>query len=164
MINYPQEQLSQSREHLLMLEELLPAPLAGSLCTSSASCGPTSDPAVLGFSLFTDRDYPVIGAFIQLLRRRNCSAQSSGTLPREQWKVFIPNAHPGYISLEEFEAIAHDNRPGTSGEFVKEFRMAGAVKIETAGRYAGLSGGSKFEGKRRRHRCIARWRAPAGGR
>jgi hypothetical protein len=25
-------------------------------------------------------------------------------LPREQWKVFIPNAHPGYITWEEYEA------------------------------------------------------------
>lgn len=25
-------------------------------------------------------------------------------LPREQWKVFLPNAHPGYISWEEYEA------------------------------------------------------------
>jgi DNA invertase Pin-like site-specific DNA recombinase len=25
-------------------------------------------------------------------------------LPREEWKVFIPNAHPGYISWEEFES------------------------------------------------------------
>lgn len=25
-------------------------------------------------------------------------------LPREQWKVFLPNAHPAYISWEEFEA------------------------------------------------------------
>ncbi|MFQ5796811.1 MAG: recombinase family protein [Candidatus Bipolaricaulia bacterium] len=25
-------------------------------------------------------------------------------LPRQQWKVFIPNAHPGYITWEEFEA------------------------------------------------------------
>ena len=59
------------------------APLAGSLCTSSsASCGPTSDWAVSGFSLFTTTDYPVNGAFTQLGRRRSCSAQSSGTLPR----------------------------------------------------------------------------------
>ncbi len=25
-------------------------------------------------------------------------------LPREEWKVFIPNAHPGYISWEEYES------------------------------------------------------------
>ena len=25
-------------------------------------------------------------------------------LPREEWKVFLPNAHPGYITWEEFEA------------------------------------------------------------
>ena len=25
-------------------------------------------------------------------------------LPREEWTAFIPNAHPGYITLEEFEA------------------------------------------------------------
>jgi DNA invertase Pin-like site-specific DNA recombinase len=37
-------------------------------------------------------------------RTRQQKGVPSGTLPREQWKVFIPNAHPGYISLEEFEA------------------------------------------------------------
>ncbi len=30
--------------------------------------------------------------------------QRSRRVPREEWKVFIPNAHPGYISWEEFEA------------------------------------------------------------
>jgi DNA invertase Pin-like site-specific DNA recombinase len=29
---------------------------------------------------------------------------SSTLLPREQWISFIPNAHPGYITLEQFEA------------------------------------------------------------
>jgi DNA invertase Pin-like site-specific DNA recombinase len=37
-------------------------------------------------------------------RTRQKKGLPSGTLPREQWKVFIPDAHPGYISLEEFEA------------------------------------------------------------
>ena len=37
-------------------------------------------------------------------RTRQKQGLPSGTLPREQWKVFIPNAHPGYISLDEFEA------------------------------------------------------------
>jgi DNA invertase Pin-like site-specific DNA recombinase len=29
--------------------------------------------------------------------------QASTLLPREQWTAFIPGAHPGYISLEQFE-------------------------------------------------------------
>lgn len=40
-------------------------------------------------------------------RRRRIAAGGkvrSRLLPREEWKVFIPNAHPGYISWEEFEA------------------------------------------------------------
>jgi hypothetical protein len=38
-------------------------------------------------------------------RTRQKKGIPSGTLPREQWKVFLSNAHPGYISLEEFESI-----------------------------------------------------------
>src|SRR5262249_52416130 len=30
-------------------------------------------------------------------RTRQKKGLPSGTLPREQWKVFIPDAHPGYI-------------------------------------------------------------------
>jgi DNA invertase Pin-like site-specific DNA recombinase len=37
-------------------------------------------------------------------RTRQKKGLPSGTLPREQWKVYIPNAHPGYISPEEYEA------------------------------------------------------------
>ena len=50
--------------------------------SSSAFSGPASDSAVSGFSLFTDTDYPVNGAFTQSPRRRSWSAQSSGTRPR----------------------------------------------------------------------------------
>ena len=32
------------------------------------------------------------------------SPQSSAVLPVEQWQVFIPEAHPGYISWSQFEA------------------------------------------------------------
>ena len=42
-------------------------------------------------------------------RTRQRKVRSSGQaryrrLPREEWKVFLPDAHPGYITWEEFEA------------------------------------------------------------
>jgi DNA invertase Pin-like site-specific DNA recombinase len=37
-------------------------------------------------------------------RTRQKKGLPSRTLPREQWKVFLPEAHPGYITWEEFEA------------------------------------------------------------
>jgi DNA invertase Pin-like site-specific DNA recombinase len=36
-------------------------------------------------------------------RTRQRSGAPSQTLPAEQWKVQIPNAHPGYISWEQYE-------------------------------------------------------------
>lgn len=36
-------------------------------------------------------------------------------LPREEWKVFIPNAHPGYISWEEFESNLSKLRDNAAG-------------------------------------------------
>jgi DNA invertase Pin-like site-specific DNA recombinase len=36
--------------------------------------------------------------------RRPGGQYSSIALPREEWIAFIPNAHPGYISLEQYEA------------------------------------------------------------
>ena len=36
-------------------------------------------------------------------------------LPREEWKVFIPNAHPGYISWEEFESNQAKLRANAAG-------------------------------------------------
>jgi DNA invertase Pin-like site-specific DNA recombinase/DNA-binding transcriptional regulator YiaG len=48
------------------------------------------------------------GAFVYG-QRREARSPSTGkktliSLPREQWFAFIPDAHPGYISLEQFEA------------------------------------------------------------
>lgn len=36
-------------------------------------------------------------------------------LPREEWKVFIPNAHPGYISWEEYESNQAKLRSNAAG-------------------------------------------------
>ena len=48
------------------------------------------------------------GAFVYGRRRQRKIALAGQTryrlLPRAEWKVFLPNAHPGYISWEEFEA------------------------------------------------------------
>ena len=35
---------------------------------------------------------------------RVTSGTRSRRLPRAEWKVFIPNTHPGYITWEEYEA------------------------------------------------------------
>ena len=48
------------------------------------------------------------GAFVfgQTLRRKAVAGNRKvcqRRLPREQWKVFLPNAHPGYIAWAEFE-------------------------------------------------------------
>jgi DNA invertase Pin-like site-specific DNA recombinase len=46
------------------------------------------------------------GAFIFGRRRARKDAEGKTTvreLPREQWTVLIPDAHPGYISFEQFE-------------------------------------------------------------
>lgn len=40
-------------------------------------------------------------------RQRKCNNAGQvryRRLPREEWKVFLPNAHPGYISWEQYEA------------------------------------------------------------
>jgi hypothetical protein len=48
------------------------------------------------------------GAFVYGQRREARSASTGKktmvSLPREQWFAFIPDTHPGYISLEQFEA------------------------------------------------------------
>ena len=48
------------------------------------------------------------GAYVYGRTRQRKVAAGASTryrrLPREQWKVFIPNAHPGYISWEEYES------------------------------------------------------------
>ena len=36
-------------------------------------------------------------------------------LPREEWKVFIPNSHPGYISWEEYESNQRKLRANAAG-------------------------------------------------
>ena len=45
------------------------------------------------------------GAFFfgRTRQRKHGSNVSSRKLPREEWIAFIPNAHPGYISWDEFE-------------------------------------------------------------
>ena len=40
-------------------------------------------------------------------------------LPREEWKVFLPDAHPGYITWEQFEAnqeVLHANAQSTGAD------------------------------------------------
>ena len=48
------------------------------------------------------------GAFVYGQRReaRNPATgkKTMITVPREQWFAFIPDAHPGYISFEQYEA------------------------------------------------------------
>ena len=66
------------------------APLAGSLCTSSSAfSGPASDSAVSGLFLFTETDYPVDGAFIQLVRRRNLVRPVVGHPAARSWDGLI---------------------------------------------------------------------------
>lgn len=57
------------------------------------------------------------GAYVygRTRQRRNSSLVRYRKLPREEWTVFIPNAYPGYISWEEFEAnqaVLRDNANG----------------------------------------------------
>jgi DNA invertase Pin-like site-specific DNA recombinase len=64
-------------------------------------------------------------------RTRQKKGLPSGTLPREQWKVFIPDAHPGYISLEEFEAnqqtLQHNSLTGRGQEMPTPAREGPAL-------------------------------------
>jgi hypothetical protein len=47
------------------------------------------------------------GAFVYGRRRQRKLAMAGGQryrlVPRAEWKVFLPNAHPGYVTWEEFE-------------------------------------------------------------
>ena len=55
-------------------------------------------------------------------RTRQRKGSPSQTLPAEQWKVQIPNAHPGYISWEQFEAhqrILAENDPRLRSKAVR---------------------------------------------
>jgi len=48
-------------------------------------------------------------------RQRKGGRMAYRKLPREEWEVFFPDAHPGYISWEEFEAnqaVLRDNANG----------------------------------------------------
>jgi len=54
-------------------------------------------------------------------------------MPRERWHVFLPDAHPGYITLEEFEAnqkiLAANHRSGEKGN-MKSFPREGSAMIQ----------------------------------
>jgi DNA invertase Pin-like site-specific DNA recombinase len=74
--------------------------------------GPLAGEIIFG-SLHTSRALQILhnpryaGAFV-FGRTRQRKVVIGGAvryrrLPREEWKVFIPNAHPGYISWEEYE-------------------------------------------------------------
>lgn len=57
------------------------------------------------------------GAYVfgKTRQRKGAGHVRTKKLSREEWTVFIPNAHPGYVSWEEFEAnqaILHDNANG----------------------------------------------------
>jgi DNA invertase Pin-like site-specific DNA recombinase len=51
-------------------------------------------------------------------RTRQKKGLPARTLPQEQWKVFLPNAHPGYITWDEFQAnrqtLAQNRLPARS--------------------------------------------------
>jgi DNA invertase Pin-like site-specific DNA recombinase len=54
-------------------------------------------------------------------------------LPREEWKVFLPNAHPGYLSWEEFEsnqAKLLDNAHGFGGDRRKSPAREGVALLQ----------------------------------
>ena len=59
------------------------------------------------------------GAYVYGRTRQRKLAIGASTryrrLPREEWKVFIPNTHPGYISWEEFESNQSKLRDNAAG-------------------------------------------------
>ena len=54
------------------------------------------------------------GAFVYGRRRTRKTADGQDhhrDVPREQWTALIPDAHPGYITLEQFEPNQHCSPP-----------------------------------------------------
>jgi DNA invertase Pin-like site-specific DNA recombinase len=75
------------------------------------------------------------GAYVygRTRQRRNSSLVRYRKLPREEWTVFIPNAYPGYLSWEEFEAnqsILLDNANGYGLDRPKRPAREGAALLQ----------------------------------
>ena len=87
-----------TRAGLLWPRRLVTGPRAGELVF-----GPLVHSRVL--SILHNPRYA--GAFVYGRRRQRKLALAGGQryrlVPRAEWKVFLPNAHPGYVTWEEFE-------------------------------------------------------------
>jgi DNA invertase Pin-like site-specific DNA recombinase len=87
-----------TREGLLWPRRLVTGPRAGELVFGSLAHSRV-------LSILHNPRYA--GAFVYGRRRQRKGAIAGGhryrLVPRSEWKVFLPNAHPGYVTWEEFE-------------------------------------------------------------